>query len=201
MKKIGIFCASSNKLRAIFIIDIVALMVLSLLCTACKQNEKQFEALEEMDTTALRKDVLQCIKQYVSQHKNDSAFVVMSLLRCEKDCYDGNEFYMINIADVHSFNSGEWTLNGPYYPCRYFKIGDKYVLVSSRTDYFVDQDKLEKDFHSIVRADHEDLDRKFFIICNENCRYIKDPFDDVKTDVVQVIRAAKKFTPAKEIEK
>ena len=184
-------------------------LFLILLLASCKEKEEKKQhalpaPMEEIDTTSMKKSLLHEIKNYVNQYDSCNAFLLYPTffykLNNDQDYYDDfkyNEIFCIGKISSASFGDSEFRLVD-HYPHRYFKIGQKYIFISSRDDILYDQRKLEAIIDSMVPRGFRDVMRRELLIYTLKDSCVVHPQDSTN-NVKFLFYVSEKFTvPTKE---
>ena len=186
-----------------------------------KEDEKLASALsspmEEIDTTNIKKSLMQEVRNFIDEHPKTNAFILYNMLMCKKKKGDGdncigcrtkfNEIFCITEAYDFHFGEGEFIIRENY-PHKYFDINGKIVFVPSNDDAFYDQKKLKAIYEKtkFIEEDRQ-LDKHYFLLYDlkDSCGKAEFPFygdsiyeytsEDFIPVIVEKVRKSIKFEP------
>lgn len=203
-------------------IKITALLPLFfiLLLASCKEEKKHVPLLpspmEEIDTTNIKRSLLNEVKNFVNEHPTTKVFILYNipLSKYRKGYGEGcigcrtkfnNVYYIHEAADLH-FGEGEFVIRNNY-PHRYIGLNGKIVFVPSDDDRFYDQKKLKKIYDStqLIIEDRQLAKHSFLLYdLKDSCSITEEPFiddslyeyrnDEIIYKVVEKVKSSIHFT-------
>lgn len=204
-----------NTLKTILVISIV------LILASCKEEKEPVSALpspmEEIDTTNIKKSLLQEVRNFIDEHPKTDAFILYNMLMYKKKKGYGdncigcrtkfNEVFCITEAYDFHFGDGEFIIRENY-PHKYFDINGKIVFVPSNDDAFYDQKELKAIYEKtkFIEEDRQ-LDKHYFLLYDlkDSCEKADYPFDgdsiyeytsrEFIPSVVEKVKSSIKFEP------